>query len=291
MQIVHQRCCGLDVHKRSITACLLTARGRETRTFGTMTRDLLALGDWLIAEGVTHVAMESTGVFWKPVHNVLEASGLTLLVVNAQHVKAVPGRETDVKDAEWLAELLRHGLLRASFIPDRAQRELRELVRQRTQLIREHGRALQRIEKLLEGANIKIAAVASEMTGESVREMLRALADGVSDAATMADLARGRLRRKREELAAALAGQVGAHQRLLLQSGLCHVDFREAEIAGLDAEVARRLRPFEEELELLDGIPGFARRNAECLLAEIGPMSVASRVIAIWPRGPGSVRD
>src|SRR5713226_1847124 len=158
MERVFQRCCGLDVHKKTVVACVITPEGREIRTFGTMTAELLQLADWLLEKAVTHVAMESTGVYLKPVYNLLEGIGLELLVVNAQHIKAVPGRFNDARDAEWIAELLQHGLLRGSFIPDRAQRELRELVRYRTQLIRERGQAIQRLEKHLEGANIKLSA-------------------------------------------------------------------------------------------------------------------------------------
>jgi len=228
------------------------------------------LPDVHLEKGVTHVAMEATGAFWKPVHNLLEGTGMELLVVNAQHIKAVPGRKTDVRDAEWIAELLGHGLLKGSFIPDRAQRELRELVGYRTQLIRERGRGVQRLQKLLEGANIKLSSVATDILGASGRAMLGALAKGEADPATLAEMAKGRLRAKRPELAAALRGQVGEHQRLLLQSGLRHLDFLDEEIGRLDAEVAERMRPFESALEALDTIPGCARRSAECFLAETG---------------------
>ncbi len=287
MQVVYERCCGLDVHKKSVVACILTPEGRTTRSFGTMTADLLTLGDWLLENGVTVVAMESTGVYWKPIFNLLEGTGLELLVVNAQHVKAVPGRKTDVKDAEWIADLLRHGLLHGSFIPDRPQRELRELVRYRTQLIRERSRAVQRLQKMLEGANIKLSSVASDVTGASGLAMLRALAAGEADPATLADLAKGRLRAKRDELEAALRGLVGEHQRLLLQSGLRHLDFLADEIARLDAEVAERMGPFESQLRALDEIPGVARRSAECFLAETGvDMSrfPSARHLASWAR-------
>lgn len=269
MQVVYERCCGLDVHKKTVVASVITPEGQNTRSFGTMTKDLLALADWLSGEGVTHVAMESTGVYWKPLYNLLE-EGFTVLVVNAQHVKAVPGRKTDVKDAEWIADLLRHGLLRASFIPDRPQRELRELVRYRRSMIRQRAQVVNRIQKVLEGANIKLAGVASNVVGASGRAMLEALVAGRDEPHLLAQLARGRLREKRSELEEALRGLVGPHQRLLLASQLRHLDFLEEEIARLDKEVASRMSPFEEGLERLDGIPGVGRRGAEEVLAEIG---------------------
>src|SRR5438132_307533 len=176
MQAVHERCAGLDIHKKTVVACVLTGSGRSIRTYGTMTRQLEALADWLAAEQVSHVAMESTGVYWKPVYNLLENRGLELLVVNARHIKNVPGRKTDVKDAEWIADLLRHGLLRASFIPGRDERELRELVRYRRTVIEQRAHDVQRIQKVLEGANIKLSDVASDTMGASGRAMLEPLA-------------------------------------------------------------------------------------------------------------------
>ncbi len=220
MQVVHARCCGLDVHKKIIVGCLfvLKADGRltkEIRSFGTMTQDILALSDWLLAAGCTHVAMESTGSYWKPVWNILEGK-LELLLINAQHMKAVPGRKTDVKDCEWIAELLRHGLLRGSFVPDREQRELRELTRYRTSLIQERTAEVNRVQKTLEGANIKLASVASDVTGKSGREILAALVAGSADTAAMAELARGKLRNKLPELKQALTGKMATHQRFML---------------------------------------------------------------------------
>jgi len=220
MEILYERCCGLDVHKRTVVACLLVpgpagAPSKQIRTFGTMTRDLLALSDWLAAAGCTHVAMESTGVFWKPVYHRLE-DRFVLVVVNAQHIKAVPGRKTDVRDAEWIADLLRHGLLRPSFIPDRPQRELRELTRYRTTLIHERASEVNRLQKVLEGANSKLASVATDILGKSGREILQALVGGTSDSAALAQLARGRLREKLPQLEQALAGQFSAHHRFLI---------------------------------------------------------------------------
>ena len=270
MEVVHARCCGVDVHKRTVVACVLTPAGQQTRSFGTTTRELRALAAWLEAEGVTHVAMESTGVFWRPVYNVLDGRGLTLLVVNAQHIKAIPGRKTDVKDAAWIADLLRHGLLRGSRIPDRAQREQQELVRYRTRLIQQRAQVVQRIQKGLEGANIKLSAVVADVVGVSGRAMLDALVAGTEDAEALAALARGRLRTKQAALSEALEGSVGPAQRVLLDSHLRHLDFLDAEINRLSAEIAERVRPFEPVLERLDTIPGIGRRAAERILAEIG---------------------
>jgi len=274
MEIRYERCCGLDVHKRTVVACLLVpgpagAPSKQIRTFGTMTRDLLALSDWLAAAGCTHVAMESTGVFWKPIYNLLEGS-FELVVVNAQHIKAVPGRKTDVRDAEWIADLLRHGLLRASFIPDRSQRELRELTRYRTTLIHDRANEVNRLQKVLEGANIKLASVATDILGKSGRDMLEALVGGASDSALLAQLARGRLREKLPQLEQALAGQFGAHHRFLLAQQLAHIDFLDASLERVSTEIAERVRPFAAEVARVQSIPGVGRRTAEVLVAEIG---------------------
>jgi transposase len=274
MEIMYERCCGLDVHKRTVVACLLApgpdgASTKQIRTFGTMTPDLLALADWLSAAGCTHVAMESTGVFWKPIYNLLE-DRFTLVVVNAAHIKAVPGRKTDVRDAEWIADLLRHGLLHASFIPDRPQRELRELTRYRTSLVEERATEVNRLQKVLEGANIKLASVATDILGKSGRAILEALVHGADDSAALAQLARGRLRDKLPQLEQALAGQFGAHQRFLIAQQLAHIDFLDASLERLSAEIAERVRPFESELQRIQTIPGVGRRTAEILVAEIG---------------------
>lgn len=273
MEVLHECCCGLDVHKGTVVACLLRGGGRqgrkEVRTFGTMTDDLLALADWLRAAGCTHMAMESTGVFWKPVYNLLEGQ-LAILVVNAAHIKAVPGRKTDVRDAEWIAELLQHGLLRASFIPDRPQRELRDLTRTRTSLTDERSAAVNRLQKVLEDANIKLAGVATDVMGVSGRAILTALLDGTTDPALLAELAKGKLRKKRDALTRALSGRVSDHHRLLLTTHLAHIDFLDEEIVRLSAEIGARLRPFADELARLDSIPGVDRHTAEVLVAEIG---------------------
>ena len=210
MRVVHDRCCGLDVHKKSVVACVMTPESQETRTFGTTTRKLLELSDWLRERRVTHVAMESTGVYWKPIVNLMEDE-FTVWVVNAHHIKTVPGRKTDVKDAEWIADLLRHGLLRPSFIPDRPQRELRELVRYRRSLVQERSREANRVQKVLEGANIKLGSVASDVLGASGRMMLAAIAEGEEDPEVLADMAKGRLREKLEELREALQVSPALH--------------------------------------------------------------------------------
>jgi transposase len=270
MQVVYECCCGLDVHKRTVVACVYTPEGKETRTFDTMTGDLLKLADWLTEKAVTHVAMESAGVYWQPVYNLLEGLGLTLLVVNAHHIKAVPGRKTDVRDAEWIADLLRHGLLGGSYIPDRPQRELRELVRYRTMLVRQRSQVVNRVQKVLEGANIKLSSVASNVVGVSGRAMLEALVAGIDDPQALAGLAKGSLRQKRQALESALRGLMGPHQRLMLTSLLRHLDFLDDEIKQMDQEIAGRMRPLEEALQCLDTIPGVGRRAAEEVVAEIG---------------------
>lgn len=270
MQVLYERCAGIDVHKRTAVTAVITPEERITQTFGTMTDDLLTLVDWLNAKGVTHVAMESTGVYWKPVYNLLEAAGFNVIVVNAHDMKAVPGRKTDVKDAEWIADLLRHGLLKASFIPDRPQRELRELVRYRKSLIEERAREVNRVQKVLEGANIKLASVATDVLGVSGRAMLEAMIAGKADPKDLAAMAKGRLQKKKDELERALQGQVGVHQRMLLATQLRHVDFLDEEIAKLSEEIATRMDPFAEALQLADTIPGVGRRAAEQILAETG---------------------
>jgi transposase len=276
MQVLIERACGLDVHKKTITACIVTPEGKEIKTFHTHTVYLLQLIDWMKEHRCTHVAMESTGVFWKPIVNLLEAEDIQYLVVNAAHMKAVPGRKTDVKDAEWIADLLRHGLLTASYIPDRNQRELRELVRYRRSLIQERAREHNRVQKVLEGANIKLASVATDIMGLSSRDMMNAMINGEEDPEKLASFARGVMKKKKEELELSLRGKMSAHQRLMLKTMLTHVDFLNEQITELDAEVAGRLDPFQEDIDRLDTIPGIARRTAEQILAEIGT-NVGSR--------------
>jgi transposase len=269
MQVMYERCAGLDVHKKTVVACVLTPEGQETRTFGTMTAELLVLADWLLTCGCTHVAIESTGDYWKPVFNILEGT-CEVILVNAQHVKAVPGRKTDVKDAAWLAELLQHGLLRASFIPPVAQRELRDLTRYRSTFIQERVTLINRVQKLLEDANIKLASVASDIMGVSGRAILAALLAGHTDPQALADLAKGRLRTKRELLAQALDGRIKPHHRFVLTELLCQIDGLDETVARFDAQIQAVYGSFEEAVGLLDTIPGVARHTAEMLVAEIG---------------------
>jgi transposase len=274
MEVVYERCCGLDVHKQTVVACAVVPGAgqqpqKEIRTFGTMTADLLELGDWLEAQGVTHVAMESTGVYWQPVWTLLE-DRFALLLVNARHIKQVPCRKTDVRDCEWLADRLRHGLLKASFVPDRPQRELRELTRYRTALIRERTAAVNRLQKTLEAANIKLGSVASDVLGASGRQMLQALVAGTTDPVALADLAQGTLRDKLPQLERALAGRVGAPQRFLLAQQLAHLAALDELIERVGREVGARVRPFGEAVRRLDTIPGVGQRTAELLVAEIG---------------------
>jgi transposase len=275
MDVLYARCCGLDVHKRSVVACVLITQPdgtctREVRTFGTMTADLLALGDWLEAWEVSHVALESTGVYWRPVFNVLEA-GRTILLVNPQHLQAVPGRKTDVKDSEWLADLLRHGLLRASFIPPQPVRDLRELTRYRTTLVQERGQEVQRLQKVLEGANLKLAAVATDVLGTSGRAMLEALLGGEQDPTALAELARGRLRAKLPQLRQALEGRVRPVHVVQLRVLLAHSEFLEGALAQLQGEIAQVLAPFAEAVALAQTLPGVGETAAITLIAEVGP--------------------
>ncbi len=289
MEVVYARCCGLDVHKKTVVACVITPGSdgqpqKTIRTFDTMTDDLLRLADWLAEQGVTHVAMESTGVYWKPLYNLLEGT-FELLLVNAQHIKQVPGRKTDVRDCEWIADLLRHGLLRGSFVPDREQRELRELTRYRISLVQERTAAANRLQKTLEGANIKLASVATDLLGLSGRAILTALVEGTTDPKVLADLAQGRLRAKLPALERALAGRVGVHQRFLLAQQLAHIDFLDEQIERLSAEIRERLRPVADAIERLDAIPGVGRQTAEVLIAELGTDMTrfpTSRHLASW---------
>ena len=274
MDVMYPRCCGLDVHKKTVAACLITSTEgpepvKEIRTFRTMTADLLALADWLQEAGCTHVAMESTGVYWRPVYNLLEGQ-CELLVVNAQHIKTVPGRKTDVKDAAWIAELLRHGLLRGSFIPSKPQRQLRELTRYRSTLVQDHARTLNRLQAVLEDANLKLASVVTDIYGVSARAMLAAILSGERDVETLADLARGRLRAKRDQLKEALEGRVTAHHSFLLTEHLSTLEYLDEAIARVSGEIDQRLTAEQEAIALLDTIPGVGQRAAEILIAEIG---------------------
>lgn len=311
MDLLYAHCAGIDVHKKTVVVCCRSVEPngsvtKQTRTFSTMTADLLALSDWLTSLGITHLAMESTGEFWKPLYNLLEGN-FTILVVNAQHLKHVPGRKTDVKDAEWIADLLAHGLLRGSFIPPEPQRDLRDLTRHRTILVRERADVVRRLQKVLEWANLKLAAVATDVVGRSARAMLEAIVDGQSDVTMLAELARGRMRSKRAELERALEGRVRDHHRFLLAKHLIHIDFLDEQLADFDAQIAAHIQvqpplppapppagtpvdelvsasgstppatptpdvplTWEDAITIWDGIPGIGRRVAEQLVAELG---------------------
>ena len=314
MEITSTHAAGLDIHKQTVVACVFTPgpKGKpvkETRTFGTMTQDLLALADWLTSKAITHVAMESTGEYWKPVYNLLEAS-FPVLVVNAQHIKTVPGRKTDVKDAEWIADLLRHGLLKGSFIPPLPQRDLRDLTRQRTNLVQDRARVVNQLQKVLEWANLKLTCVVTDIMGVSARAMLVAIIGGEEDQGVLAELAKGRLRAKQADLERALAGHVRDHHRFMLAQHLVHIDFLEEQIAQFDAQIAAYIQahtppttppakpdavaspprpastglaepeaavPWEEAVALLDTAPGIGRTVAELLIAEVGTDITRSR--------------
>lgn len=270
MKIIFERCAAIDIAKKSVVVCLSLPKRQETRTFGTMTLELLELADWLQEHRVTHVAMESTGVYWKPLYNLFEGYNFELLLVNPRDFKAVPGRKTDVQDAEWLADLLRHGLLRGSFVPKRGHRELRELVRYRKSLIEERSREVNRLEKILEGANIKVSSVASTMASKGVRTMLRAMVAGETDVKELANMAKGRMRSKIDLLEQALIGQMGPHQRFMLAEQLSHIDETESRIERISQEIEERLRPFDQALQTLETIPGMGPKLAQAIVAEIG---------------------
>jgi transposase len=276
VDVIVSRCAGLDVHKNTVMACVRTpgpdgGRASRVRRFHTFTDSLRQLRDWLVAEGVTQVAMEATGVYWKPVWHVLEAApGLELLLVNAHAVKNMPGRKTDVADSEWLAQLCECGLLRPSFVPSPVQAQLRDLTRYRKKLIEERARETQRIQKLLEDAGIKLDSVVSDIMGVSARQMLEALISGVRDVEALSQLAKTRMRSKIPQLQRALEGRFGAHHASMLRMHLDHVDQLSANIQRLDVEVDRVIRPFSKQLKRLLTIPGVGRRLAEVIIAEVG---------------------
>lgn len=275
MQVQFPNSAGLDVHKKSVVVAYITGQDQvgsftfQTRTFGTMTADLLEMSDWLQEAGITDVAMESTGEFWKPVYNILEDQ-FTLLVVNARHVKHVPGRKTDLNDAQWLCQLMSHGLLRASFIPPEGQRELREMTRARASMVKHKSALVNRVHKTLESANIKLASVATDLQGVSAKAMLAALAQGEQDASSLAQMARGRLRSKSEDLERALSGRVKEHHRFILGQLLDQIDGVEQCIARFDEQIEKMCLPFEAAVAHLDTIPGVAQRTAQQIVGEIG---------------------
>ena len=273
METMIARCCGLDVHKARLSACvrvLIDGTVSELiETFGTTTSDLLALRDWLAAHAVTHVAMESTGVYWKCVYYVLE-DDVEVLLVNARHIKHVPGRKTDTIDAAWIAQLLACGLLKGSLVPPRPIRELRDLTRYRKALIYERSRAINRLHKVLEDAGVKLSCVATDVMGVSGRQMMRALIDGQADADALADLAKGKLRKKLPALRKALDGRFRSHHAFLLGRMLAHVEDLEDDIEAISTRVQEQISPFEQAVQLLRTIPGVERRTAEVIIAETG---------------------
>jgi transposase len=274
MEAIVERCCGLDVHQAVVVACVLTGAAnerprREIRTFSAMTQDLKALREWLEATGVTHVGMESTGVYWKPVYALLEG-GFELIVGNAQHIKNVPGRKTDVKDAQWIADLVRHGLIRKSFVPPKELREARDLLRYRRSLVEARTNERNRVLKLLETANIKLASVASDVFGVSGLRMLNALLDGKKTIEEMSDLAKGALRKKRPALQLALDGRVDEHHRFILRKQLQRLDGYNRDVLELDAAIATKLVGYEKQIKLLRTLPGIDRLAASTFIAEVG---------------------
>lgn len=274
MDVVHPRCAGLDVHQKTVVVCARVADGprvqRDVHTFGTTTGELLALAEWLAARAITHVALESTGVYWKPVWHVLEGQ-CELVLANAMHIRNIPGRKSDVNDATWIADLLAHGLIRSSFVPPAPIQELRDLTRTRKQLVREIGRHTLRLQKTLEDANLKLTGLLSDVLGKSGRAILAALVAGETDPARLAALAGGRLKASRAELVAALHGRVTAHHRFLLQLHLTQIAALEAAVQELDARLEAALAPFRAVVDRLITIPGVSQVVARVLVAEIGP--------------------
>src|SRR5438874_4539428 len=289
MDAIVERVGGIDVGQATVVATALVGAAhertrKETRTFSTVTRELLALRDWLLAKGVTHVAMEGTGIYWRPVYELLE-DAFEMIVGNARHIKNVPGRKTDVKDSEWLADLARHGLIAKSFVPPKPLRRLRELLRYRRKLMESRTAERNRLLKLLETANIKLASVASSVFGVSGRLMLQALIDGVATPAAMAALARGRLRKKATALEQALEGRLDEHHRFLLQLQLRRLDAVDTDLLSLDARIDEALMPYRDQCEILGHIPGVSRVVAAVIVAELGTdMTVfhSARHAAAW---------
>jgi transposase len=274
MEVLYPHCAGLDVHKDSVVACIrhmVDGKVRtDVKTFKTTTLELMALSDWLSSQDVTHIAMEATGVYWKPVWHILTDGEFDLVLANAAHVKNVPGRKTDVNDAAWLADLMAHGLIKPSFVPDEPTQQMRDLLRTRKQFVRERSSHLQRIQKTLEDANIKLDSVISDVAGLSGRRMIESLIAGQTDPEALAALAHGRIRATAAELEAALRGRVTAHHRFMLRLHLDHLDAVDAAIARIDKEVDGQVEPFRAAVEMLSGIPGISSLSAEVIVSEIG---------------------
>jgi len=270
MDVIIDKGCGLDVHKETVVACVMgSGIKKEIRTFSTMTGDLFRLKGWLTEKGITHVAMESTGPYWKPVFNVLDDS-FEVILANARYIKNVPGRKTDVKDSEWMCRLLRSGLLAASFVPPKAIRELRDLTRYRRKLTQSISAEKNRVQKVLEDANVKISSVVSDTFGVSASRMIEAIMVGTLDTEAISDLAVGKLKGKKEELKKALVGNFQEHHRFMIQASLDHIGFLEKIIAELDQEIDRKLKDYHKEYELLQTIPGVKEQGAASIIAEIG---------------------
>ncbi len=274
MEVLHPHCAGLDVHKDSVVACVRHmmegAVKREVKTFKTTTSELMALSAWLAAEGCTHIVMEATGIYWRPVWHILSDGDFELILANAAHVKNVPGRKTDVNDATWLADLMAHGLVRASFVPDEQTQEMRDLLRTRKQLVRERSSHIQRLQKTLEDANIKLDSVISDVMGLSGRAMVEALIAGENDPAALAGLAHRRIKAPRDSLRESLRGRVTKHHRFMLDLHLRQIDALDAAIARIDQEVDANVEPFRQAVEILSSIPGISTLSAQAILAEIG---------------------
>ena len=271
MEVVYRCCCGIDVHKKVIVACLVNGGKQELREFGTTTSEIKTLANWLTESGCEMIAMESTGVFWKPLYKLFELMDLDAMIVNAAHMKALPGRKTDVKDAEWIADLLRHGLLKASYIPNREQRELREITRYRKSLTEERCREVNRLQKILEGANIKLDSVVKDITGKSARKLLqRIIDDDIPDSDEVSKLVHGRMRPKLDQIVASIEGITTLLQRKLLAQIIDHIDDLNRRIGELDKLVQEYMAEYEAAIEAIDEIPGIAIRSAEVILAEIG---------------------
>lgn len=270
MDVVYKRVCGMDIHKKQITACIMVDGKKEFVLIGTTTSELLDFCGLLKEMDIEMSAMESTASYWKPIWNVLEVFELPAMLVNAQHVKNVPGRKTDIKDAEWIADLLMHGLLKPSFVPSREHRELREIVRYRTSLVEERAREFNRLDKVLQGANIKLSSVASTLRTKSGMDMVKAISEGVTNPNVLAAFALGRMKSKTEELKAALNGLIQGHQRMILQAMLTHIESLDKVILGLDEDISGRLDEYGDLIKRLEAVPGVGRRSAEVIIAEIG---------------------
>jgi transposase len=270
MQTVYERCCGIDVHKKLIVACFRNGNKAEIRKFDTLTHSIKELGNWLLDNGCQMVAMESTGAYWKPIYNILELFNLDVIVVNAHHMKIVPGRKTDVKDAEWIADLLQHGLLKASYVPGREQRELREIVRYRKSLVEERSREINRLEKTLEGANIKLSSFVSDLTGVSSRKLIEQALVGAVNQENIDGLIHCSMQSKKEDLLDAMEGAFSSIQKQLIKAILSHIDDMTRRIKDLDDIINNQMKGYEDAIKKIDDLPGIGKRSAEVILAEIG---------------------